>query len=109
MLQRNWDKIDRYAEKVNFVMVLNVLLKGLKTLCGRGDFWLVVLRLNDTLTAKVGDANVFPGFLTPELTLVSFQSYRLLFSRAFSRVERRKYAEKKSSHQPGIELTTTRS
>ena len=30
----------------------------------------------------VGDAHVFPGFLTPALTQLSFQSYRLLFSHA---------------------------
>ena len=28
----------------------------------------------------VGDAHVFPGFLTPVLTQLSFQSHRLLFS-----------------------------
>ena len=38
---------------------------------------LVVLRFNATLTAKghimaVGDAHVFPGFLTPVLTQISF-------------------------------------
>ena len=30
----------------------------------------------------VGDAHVFPGFLTPVLTQISFQSHRLLFSHA---------------------------
>ena len=30
----------------------------------------------------VGDAHVFPGFLTPVLTQLSFQSHRLLFSHA---------------------------
>ena len=34
----------------------------------------------------VGDAHVFPGFLTPVLTLPSFQSYQLLFSHAFAEV-----------------------
>ena len=29
-----------------------------------------------------GDAHVFPGFLTPVLTQLSFQSHRLLFSHA---------------------------
>ena len=43
----------------------------------------------------VGEAHVFPGFLTPVLTLLSFQSHRLLFSHAFSRGERRKYAGEK--------------
>ena len=33
----------------------------------------------------VGDAHVFPGFLTPVLTQISFQSYRLLFSHASER------------------------
>ena len=46
--------------------------------------WLVVLGFNATLTAKViswqsGDTHVFPGFLTPVLTQLSFQSHRLLF------------------------------
>ena len=43
--------------------------------------WLVVFGFNTTLTAKVmavGDAYVFPGFLTPVLTQLSFQSHRLL-------------------------------
>ena len=30
----------------------------------------------------VGDAHVFPGFLTPVLTQLSFQNHRLLFSHA---------------------------
>ena len=30
----------------------------------------------------VGDPHVFPGFLTPVLTRVSFQSHRLFFSHA---------------------------
>ena len=34
----------------------------------------------------VGDAHVFPGFLTPELTKLSFQSHRLLFSHASAEV-----------------------
>ena len=36
----------------------------------------------------VGDAHVFPGFLTPEPepTQISFQSYRLLFSHASAEV-----------------------
>ena len=42
-----------------------------------------------------GDAQVFSGFLTPVLTVLSFQSYLLLFSHAFSRGERQKYAGKK--------------
>ena len=34
----------------------------------------------------VGDANVFPGFLTAVLTQLSFQSHRLLFSHASAEV-----------------------
>ena len=34
----------------------------------------------------VGDAHVFPGFLTPVLTQISFQSHRLLFSHALAAV-----------------------
>ena len=34
----------------------------------------------------VGDAHVFPGFLTPVLTPISFQSHRLLFSHASAEV-----------------------
>ena len=34
----------------------------------------------------VGDARVFPGFLTPVLTQISFQSHRLLFSHASAEV-----------------------
>ena len=34
----------------------------------------------------VGDAHVFPGFLTPVLTQLSFQSHRLLFSLASAEV-----------------------
>ena len=43
----------------------------------------------------VGDAHVFPGFLTPVPTQISFQSHRLLFSHAFSSGELRKYTGKK--------------
>ena len=51
--------------------------------------WLIVLRFNTTLTGHimaVGDAYVFPGFLTPVLTPVSFQSHRVLFSHASAEV-----------------------
>ena len=34
----------------------------------------------------VGDTYVFPGFLTPALTQISFQSYQLLFSHASAEV-----------------------
>ena len=48
----------------------------------------------------VGNANVFPGFLTPVLTQVSFQGHRLLFSHANT---------PEILPQPGLELTTTMS
>ena len=60
-----------------------------------------------------GDTHVFPGLLTPVLTLLSFPSNRLLFSHAFSRGKRRKYAGKKvrpnrvsNSKPPGHESNT---
>ena len=56
----------------------------------------------------VGDAHVFPGFLTPVLTQPSFQSHRLLFSYASAEVRGENTSEE-SSPQPGIELTTIRS
>ena len=34
----------------------------------------------------VGDAHVFPGFVTPVLTRISFQSQRLLFAHASAKV-----------------------
>ena len=61
--------------------------------------WFVVSGFNATLTVKiisltvkvishmcVGDAHVFPGFLTPVLTQLSFQSHWLLFSHASAAV-----------------------
>ena len=54
----------------------------------------------------VGDAQVFPGFLTLEVTQLSFQSHRLLFSHASADVRGGNTPE--SSPQPGVELTTTR-
>ena len=44
----------------------------------------------------VGDAHVFPGFLTPVLTQISFQSHGLLFSPEAD--VRRKYTSKKKIH-----------
>ena len=50
--------------------------------------WWVVLGFNAISIAKVitimavGDAHVFPGFLTPVLTLLSFPRHRLIFSNA---------------------------
>ena len=64
----------------------------------------------------VGDANVFPGFLTPVLTQLFFPKPPTTFLTCFCRGERRKYAGKKSrlnrgwnSQPPGHEsdaLTT---
>ena len=43
--------------------------------------WLVVLRFNAIVTAKVISWwSEFPGFLIPVLTQISFQGHRLLFS-----------------------------
>ena len=42
----------------------------------------------------VGEAHVLPGFLTPVLTQISFQSHRLLFSHALAEV-RGEYTPKK--------------
>ena len=52
---------------------------------------LVVLRFNATLTAKVismavGDAYVFPGFLTPELTQLFFAKPPTTFLTCFAKV-----------------------
>ena len=43
----------------------------------------------------VGDAHVFPGFLTPVLTQFSFQSHRLLFSHASAEVRGENRPERK--------------
>ena len=43
----------------------------------------------------VGDAHVFPGFLTQVLTQLSFQSHRLLFSHASAEVRGEKTLERK--------------
>ena len=59
-------------------------------------FWLVVLRFNATLRLRSyhGGMHVFPGFLTPVLTKLSFQNHRLLFSHA-SEVRGKTTPEKK--------------
>ena len=61
----------------------------------------------------VGDAYVFPGFLTPVLTRISFQSHRLLFSHASAEVRGENTPERKSrlnqvsnSQPPGHESDT---
>ena len=61
----------------------------------------------------VGDAYVFPGFLTPVLTQISFPKPPTTFLTCFCRGERRKYAGKKSrlnrgsnSQPPGHESDT---
>ena len=51
--------------------------------------------LNSQGHMAVGDAHVFPGFLTPVLKQLSFQSHRLLFLTCFCRGERQKYTRKK--------------
>ena len=43
----------------------------------------------------VGNPHVFPSFLTPVLTLVSFQSHRLLFSHASAEVRSENTPERK--------------
>ena len=47
----------------------------------------------------VGDAHVFPGFLTPVLTQVSLQSHRLLFSHVS--------ADVRGENTPGRKLAST--
>ena len=61
----------------------------------------------------VGDAYVFPGFLTPVLTQLFFPKPLTTFLTCFCRGERRKYAGKKSrlnrgsnSQPPGHESDT---
>ena len=49
----------------------------------------------------VGDAYVFPGFLTPVLTQLFFSKPLTTFLTCFCRGERRKYAGKKSRCNPG--------
>ena len=49
----------------------------------------------------VGDAHVFPGFLTPVLTQISLQSHRQLFSHAS--------AEVRGENMPVRNFTSTRS
>ena len=58
-------------------------------------YLLVVLWFNATLTAKVGDAHVFPGFLTPVLTQIPFQSQQQLFSHASAEVRGKNMPERK--------------
>ena len=57
--------------------------------------WLVVLEFNATSIAKVGDAHVFPGFLTLVHTQLSFESNRLLFSHASAEVRGKNTPERK--------------
>ena len=70
---------------------LNMCLVIIQTslFCCGNDSQLVVSGFNATLTAKVkswalevGDAYLFPGFPTPVLTQMSFQSHPLLFLHA---------------------------
>ena len=43
----------------------------------------------------IGDAHVFPGFLTPVLTQLPFQSHRQLFSHASAEVRGKNTPERK--------------
>ena len=43
----------------------------------------------------IGDAHVFPGFLTPVLTQLPFQDHRLLFSHASAEVRGENTPERK--------------
>ena len=52
----------------------------------------------------VGDAYVFPGFLTPVLTQLFFPKPPTTFLKCFCRGERRKYAGKKSHLNRGSNL-----
>ena len=61
----------------------------------------------------VGDEHVFPGFLTPVLTQISFQSHRLLFSHASAEVRGENTPKNKvhlnlvsNSQPPGHESNT---
>ena len=56
----------------------------------------------------VGDAHVFPGFLTPVLTQLFLPKPPTTFLTCFCRGERRKYAGKKSRHNHQF-MRTTRS
>ena len=70
--------------------------------------WLVVLKFNATLTAKVISwrllMHVFPGFLTPVLTQLFFPKPPTTFPTCFCRGERRKYTRKKSHLNRGSNL-----
>ena len=62
----------------------------------------------------VGDAHVFPGFLTPVLTQISFQSHRLLFSHASEEVRgentpERNFASTESEAHNHYVMSPTRS
>ena len=62
----------------------------------------------------VGDLHVFPGFLTPILTQISFQSHRLLFSHASAEVRgentpERKFASTRSRTHNHQVMSPTRS
>ena len=63
-----------------------------------GLIWFVVLGFNATLTGHiiaVGDAHLFPGFLTPVLTQLFFPKPPTTFLSCFCRGERRKPPERK--------------
>ena len=52
----------------------------------------------------VGDAYMFPGFLTPVLTQLSFQSHRLLFSDASAEVRGENTPERKVTSTGPVSL-----
>ena len=84
----------------------------------RQIYSLVVLEFNATFNSEghimaVGDAHVFPDFLTPVLTQLFFPKSPTTFLTRFCRGERRKYAGKtvrlnggSNSQPPGHESDT---
>ena len=58
----------------------------------------------------VGDAHVFPGFLTPVLTQFAFQSHRLLFSHTTEvrgEIKKVRLDRVSNSQPPGHETLST--
>ena len=89
-----------FSHNVFFLIwcLFSVLNACQNVVCNLFQFgWLVVLGFNATLTGHimaVGDAYMFPGFLTLVLTLF-FPKPPTTFPTCFCRDERRKYAGKK--------------
>ena len=89
-----------HIQWINLLILLNFGL-GSYPLKRLWVFWLVMFGFNATLTFKViiiavGDAYVFPSFLTPVLTQLYFPKQPTTFLTCFCRGERRKYTGKKS-------------